>query len=124
MDRRICQRRPLYRLRHLLLPHDRQFDPPCRADRARGPQACRALRVSQRHPTAQRLGLLLCVFWSFIFGAAAGAWMQLHFAAIAMVPPVAFVAGIIVLDLWKPIAGVKELDLLSDPELRAYGIVK
>jgi hypothetical protein len=27
-------------------------------------------------------------------------------------------------DWWKPIAGVKELDLLSDPELKAAGIVK
>jgi hypothetical protein len=31
---------------------------------------------------------------------------------------------IILMDFSKPIAGVKELDLLSDPELRAHGIVK
>jgi anti-anti-sigma regulatory factor len=82
------------------------------------------LRVSQRHPTAQRLGLLFCVFWSFVFGAAAGAWMALHHANVALVPPVLFVMWIILMDFWKPIAGVKELDLLSDPELRAHGIVK
>ena len=98
-------------------------------DRTRGRLAWRrhgrALRVSQRHPTAQRLLLLFSVFWSFIFGAAAGAWMHFwHGGSAALLPPVAFVLWIILMDWWKPIAGVKELDLLSDPELRAHGIVK
>jgi uncharacterized membrane protein YoaK (UPF0700 family) len=96
-------------------------------DRTRGriwDRSGRVLRISQRHPTAQRLLLLFCVFWSFIFGAAMGTWMFLHIRAVCMLPPVAFVMWIILMDLWKPIAGVKELDLLSDPELRAHGIVK
>ena len=41
-----------------------------------------------------------------------------------MLPPVLFILCIILMDFSKPIAGVKELDLLSDPELRAHGIVK
>jgi uncharacterized membrane protein YoaK (UPF0700 family) len=98
------------------------------ADRTRGRLAWRrhgrVLRVSQRHPTVQRLALLFSVFWSFIFGAAAAAWMHFHHGSAAMLPPVAFILWIILMDWWKPIAGVKELDLLSDPELRAAGIVK
>ena len=50
----------------------------------------------------------------------------MHFGhlGVALLPPVAFILWIILMDWWKPIAGVKELDLLSDPELRAAGIVK
>jgi hypothetical protein len=96
-------------------------------DRARGrwwSRTGRVLRISQRHPTAQRLFLLFAVFWSFIFGAAVGTWGYLHFPSLALLLPVAFIGWIILMDWWKPIAGVKELDLLSDPELKAYGIVK
>jgi hypothetical protein len=97
-------------------------------DRTRGrllARTGRVIRISQRHPTAQRLGLLFCVFWSFILGAAMGAWMQIHAsAAIALLPPIAFILWIILMDWRKPIAGVRELDVLSDPELRASGIVK
>ena len=96
-------------------------------DRAQGrwwARSGRVLRVSQRHPTAQRLFLLFAVFWSFIFGAAMGTFGYLHYPSLALLLPVAFIGWIILMDVWKPIAGVKELDLLSDPELRAYGIVK
>lgn len=87
-------------------------------------RAGRALRASQRHPSAQRLALLFCVFWSFIAGATTGAWMHFHYPRVAMLPAVAFIGWIILMDWWKPVAGVRELDLLSDPELRAHGIVK
>jgi uncharacterized membrane protein YoaK (UPF0700 family) len=96
-------------------------------DRTRGrrwARAGRVLRVSQRHPSAQRLGLLFGVFWSFVLGAAAGTWMYRHHAPAALLVPVAFLLAIILLDWWKPIAGVRELDVLSDPELKAAGIVK
>ena len=96
-------------------------------DRARGrwwSRRGRVLRVSQRHPTAQRLLLLFAVFWSFVVGSAMGAAAYLSFPATSLLLPVAFIGWIIFMDWWKPIAGVKELDLLSDPELRAYGIVK
>jgi uncharacterized membrane protein YoaK (UPF0700 family) len=96
-------------------------------DRTRGriwARTGRVLRISQRHPTAQRLGLLFCVFWSFVVGAAMGTWIEFRFPSVALLPPIAFIVWIIVMDWRKPIAGVKELDLLSDPELRASGIVK
>jgi hypothetical protein len=96
-------------------------------DRTRGrrwARAGRTLRVSQRHPTAQRLLLLFGVFWSFVIGSAAGTWMYFHHAPTALLAPVAFLLWIILMDWWKPIAGVKELDLLGDPELKAAGIVK
>ncbi|MEA2735851.1 MAG: hypothetical protein QOE14_2302 [Humisphaera sp.] len=96
-------------------------------DRARGrwwSRSGRVLRISQRHPTAQRLFLLFAVFWSFIVGAAMGTAAYRYAPALSLLLPVAFIAWIIVMDWRKPIAGVKELDLLSDPELRAYGIVK
>jgi uncharacterized membrane protein YoaK (UPF0700 family) len=96
-------------------------------DRAQGrwwARSGRVLRISQRHPTAQRLFLLFAVFWSFVVGAAMGTLGYVHFPSLAMLLPVAFIGWIIFMDFWKPIAGVKELDLLSDPELRAYGIVK
>jgi uncharacterized membrane protein YoaK (UPF0700 family) len=96
-------------------------------DRARGrwwARRGRVLRVSQRHPTAQRLFILFAVFCSFIFGAAVGTFGYVNFPAPSLLLPVAFIGWIIFMDWWKPIAGVKELDLLSDPELKAYGIVK
>jgi uncharacterized membrane protein YoaK (UPF0700 family) len=96
-------------------------------DRARGrwwARSGRVLRISQRHPTAQRLFLLFAVFWSFVCGAAMGTFGYLHYPSLALLLPVAFIGWIILMDWWKPIAGVKELDLLGDPELRAYGIVK
>ena len=96
-------------------------------DRARGrwwARKGRVLRISQRHPTAQRLFLLFAVFWSFILGAAVGTFGYLYFPSLSLLLPVAFIGWIILMDWWKPIAGVKELDLLSDPELKAYGIVK
>jgi len=96
-------------------------------DRAQGrwwARSGRVLRISQRHPTAQRLFLLFAVFWSFIIGAAMGTFGYLHYPALALLLPVAFIGWIILMDWWKPIAGVRELDLLSDPELKAYGIVK
>jgi uncharacterized membrane protein YoaK (UPF0700 family) len=96
-------------------------------DRTRGRRWMRTgrlLRISRRHPTAHRVGLLFCVFWSFIFGAVAGAWMTTRWPSGALIPPVLLVLWIIVMDWRKPIAGVRELDLLSDPQLKAYGIVK
>ena len=79
-------------------------------DRARGrhwARAGRLLRVSQRHPSAQRLGLLFCVFWSFVIGAVVGTWMFFHYASIALVLPVTFLVAIIVMDRRKPIADVR-----------------
>ncbi len=87
-------------------------------------RAERLARVSRRHPSAQRLVLLFCVFWSFVIGALAGSWIFLHYANLAMAAPVAFLVAIIVMDRRKPIADVREIDLLGDPELSAEGILR
>jgi uncharacterized membrane protein YoaK (UPF0700 family) len=87
-------------------------------------RAGRILKISQRHPTFERILLLASIAASFLFGALVGTWAWLGFATTAMLVPVCALLGIVYLDWRKPIADVKELDLLSDPELSTYGIVK
>lgn len=80
----------------------------------------RVLWVSQRHPSVLRLALLGSIVGSFLFGVVAGtlAW---HYAPrSALLAPVAFLVWIIVVDWRRPIADVREIDLLHDPEHRAY----
>jgi uncharacterized membrane protein YoaK (UPF0700 family) len=83
----------------------------------------RLLRVSQRHPTVLRLVLLASIFGSFLLGAVAGAYVFLHRPTLAMLLPIAFLCFIVFMDWWRPISDVRELDLLSDPELKVYGII-
>lgn len=95
-------------------------------DRLRGWQwqrAGRVLRISRRHPSALRLALLGSIFGSFIFGTVMGVLAYLHLPSIALLPPVLFLLWIILMDWRKPIADVRELDLLSDPELKLHGIM-
>ena len=84
----------------------------------------RMLTISQRHPTVLRLLLLLSIFFSFLTGVVIGTAVFLTWPQLVMFPVVLFLVAIIVMDLRRPIADVRELDLLSDPELRANGIVK
>jgi uncharacterized membrane protein YoaK (UPF0700 family)/anti-anti-sigma regulatory factor len=84
----------------------------------------RVLRITQRHPTFQRLALLASIFGSFIFGVCAATVVFSRFPAQAMGAPVAFLLWIIYTDWRHPIADVRELDLLSDPELQMHGLVK
>jgi uncharacterized membrane protein YoaK (UPF0700 family)/anti-anti-sigma regulatory factor len=96
-------------------------------DRTRGrrwQRAGRVLRVSQRHPAAQRLALLAGIFASFLVGSFAGALAYRYAPSAAMAAPVLLLAGLVVLDRVTPIADVREIDQLSDPELQLYGIVK
>ena len=96
-------------------------------DRVRGRalvRAGRAWRVSQRHPTFQRVALLASIFGSFVFGAGAGGWLFHQWPAYTMVPPISFLLWIILVDYFKPIAAVQQLDALGDPELRIAGILK
>ena len=96
-------------------------------DRTRGrrwQRAGRVLRISQRHPSAQRLALLAGIFASFLFGSVMGAAAYQYVPAAAMIAPVAFLAFIVVMERLTPIADVREIDQLSDPELQLYGIVK
>lgn len=87
-------------------------------------RAGRILSISQRHPTFQRLLLLASIAASFLFGAVIGTWAWFGVGSLAMLAPVAALLWIVQLDWRKPIADVKELDLLSDPELTMRGIVK
>ena len=80
----------------------------------------RVLRVSQRHPSVLRLLLLASIIGSFLFGVVAGtvAWHRLP--QYALVVPVAFLLWMLVVDWRRPIADVRELDLLRDPDHRGY----
>ncbi len=84
----------------------------------------RLLRVSSRHPTMLRLLLLASIFGSFLFGVVAGALLYGKWPSYAMIGPISFVLFIIVMDWWKPIADARELDLLKDSELKAFGIAQ
>lgn len=96
-------------------------------DQVRGngaPGVARALKNSRRHPPAQRLFLLSSILASFIFGAVFGAWLFTKAPAIAALPPILFLAFIIYVDVRKPIADMRKLDPMEDPELRVLGLVK
>ena len=89
--------------------------------RARRPgRAGRVLRISQRHPSVLRLLLLASIVGSFLFGVAAGTLAWRYFPQYALVAPVSFLLWILVVDWRKPIADVRELDLLSDPDHPGY----
>jgi uncharacterized membrane protein YoaK (UPF0700 family) len=97
-------------------------------DRTRGRQRQRVRRVwriSQRHPSLLRLLLLSSIVGSFLFGVVAGSIAFLHWPLYALLAPVAFLLWIIWVDWRKPIADVRELDLLKDPEIvKSLGDVK
>jgi uncharacterized membrane protein YoaK (UPF0700 family)/anti-anti-sigma regulatory factor len=86
-------------------------------------RAGRLLRISRRHPSALRLLLLMCIAVSFSFGAVAGTLIYTRWPQISLVFPVAFLMWIVWGDWRKPIADIRELDLLNDPELRLQGII-
>ena len=86
-------------------------------------RAGRLLRVSSRHPTALRLLLLLSIAGSFIFGTVAGTLAFGRWGGPALAAPIAFLVWIIFVDWRTPIADIRELILLNDPELRLQGIV-
>jgi uncharacterized membrane protein YoaK (UPF0700 family) len=85
-------------------------------------RAGRAIRVSRRHPSLQRLAVLGGIFWSFLFGVVVGALVERWALWLAMVPPILFLSFIVVREFFLPIAEVEQMDLLSDPELKAFGI--
>ena len=92
-------------------------------DRTRGARPGRrgrVLRLSRRQPNVLRLALLASIVGSFLFGVAAGTLAWAHVPAYAMLAPVSFLLWIILVDWRKPIADVRELDLLSDPDHKAY----
>jgi anti-anti-sigma regulatory factor len=84
----------------------------------------RALKVSNRHPSFQRVMLLASILGSFLFGAVAGTLVFNRFSGLCLLVPVAFLGWIIFVDWRTPIADVKELDLMADAELKLLGIMK
>jgi len=83
----------------------------------------RLLKVSRRHPSAMRLLLLLSIAGSFAFGTVAGTIAFAHWAPFSLLAPVAFLLWVVYVDWRTPIADIRELDLLNDPELRLQGIL-
>lgn len=86
-------------------------------------RAGRLLRISRRHPSMLRLLLLLSIGGSFGFGTIAGTIAWMRFGAPALAAPVLFLLWIVFVDWRTPIADIRELDLLNDPELRLQGII-
>jgi uncharacterized membrane protein YoaK (UPF0700 family) len=86
-------------------------------------RAGRLLKVSRRHPTMLRLLLLLSIAGSFGFGTVVGTLAFGRWGAVSLLGPIAFLMWIIFVDLRTPIADIRELDLLNDPELRLQGIL-
>lgn len=84
----------------------------------------RLFAVSRRHPTALRLALLASIWGSFVLGVMIGTWLYYRWPFYSMALPILFLLWIVWMDWRKPIADARELDLLGDPELKAYGIVQ
>jgi len=84
----------------------------------------RTIALSRRHAGAQRSALLASIIGSFLLGATLGTAVYHREPTWALLLPIAFLLFLIYKDWAKPIADVKELDLLSDPELQAAGLVK
>ncbi len=87
-------------------------------------RAGRVLRVSQRHPSLGRVALLASIFGSFLLGAGIGTACYLKFGEVALALPIGFLVWIFLVDWRTPIADVREMDLLGDPELKMLGILK
>lgn len=68
----------------------------------------------RRDPSATRLALLASIFGSFAFGAGLGTWFHEIDPRRAMLPPILFLAWIVVQDLLRPIAEIGESDLMAD----------
>lgn len=82
----------------------------------------RVLRGIARQPDAQRIALLASIAGSFLFGVVAGTLIHDHARWLALMPPVAFLLFILVIDWREPIADLKEVDHVADPELKQHGI--
>jgi uncharacterized membrane protein YoaK (UPF0700 family) len=86
-------------------------------------RAGRVLRVSQRHPTLLRVALLASIWASFVFGAIVGGFAYGRYREMALCGPIGFLLVLVVLQFRKPTVDIRELDVLSDPELKLHGLV-
>lgn len=81
----------------------------------------RVLRGVVRQPDARQLGLLMSIAGSFLFGVCVGTLAHDVVPRLGLIPPVLFLLWIIFIDWREPIADVKAVDHVSDPELRSIG---
>lgn len=86
-------------------------------------RASRLFKISLRHPTILRLLVLYSIFGSFLFGVVAGTVAFHFYNYLGLIAPVAFLAVIVAIDWSQPIADIKEIDVISDPELRLHGLL-
>ena len=86
-------------------------------------RASRLIRLSMRHPTILRLLVLYSIFGSFLFGVVAGTIAFHFYGYLGLVAPVAFLLFIVAIDWLRPIADIKEIDVISDPELKLHGLL-
>lgn len=96
-------------------------------DRLRGrwwQRAGRVLRVSQRHPTVQRVALLGSIWGSFVCGATLGAVLFAEMHGNALAVPAAFLVGILWMSSRAPVAEIREMDVVGDPEMKLHGILQ
>lgn len=95
-------------------------------DRTRGQLSHRIRRaffLSRRHPSVQRLFLLVSIWGSFALGAGLGAIAYVRLEVFGLFFPIAFLFFMVVLNLIQPIARVRIVDHAKhDDELRRFGI--
>jgi uncharacterized membrane protein YoaK (UPF0700 family) len=83
----------------------------------------RAFRLSRRHPSVQRLVLLLSIWGSFLAGAVLGVWAFGAVGIASLAGPIGFLVFLIVLDVVQPIANLQHVDhKAEDKELTKFGI--
>jgi uncharacterized membrane protein YoaK (UPF0700 family) len=80
-------------------------------------RAGRLFRLSTQNPGVLRVLLLASILGSFLFGTVAGTIAFGRWPHYALAAPVLFLLWIVLVDWYKPIADVRELDPLSDPDL-------
>jgi len=77
----------------------------------------RLLKVSRRHPTALRVLLLASILGSFMVGAVLGTIALVKFGPCALIAPILFLLWIVLVDFFKPIADVRQIDPTHDTDL-------
>jgi anti-anti-sigma regulatory factor len=77
----------------------------------------RLLKVSRRHPTALRVLLLASILGSFMVGAVLGTIALVKLGPSALIAPILFLIWIVIVDFFKPIADVRQIDPTHDTDL-------
>lgn len=83
----------------------------------------RIMKLSSRHPSAQRLLILSAIFVSFIAGVFGATMAFSYMSSWAFLLPIIFLTFLVVTDWRKPIFDIREIDLVRDPELNLHGLL-